>query len=210
LFKQSVYHLFCVYLSLSSLDHRNYFRLTPGLRKYACDLTLDPNTANTKLILSEGNKKATRVEDKQSYPDHPERFDHHEQVLCGESMTGRCYWEAEWSGMEVVISVTYKGINRKGGSDCWFGYNDKSWSLFYSKNRSNVCHNNVSNTISAPSSCSNRVGVYLDWSAGTLSFYSVSDTHTLTHLHTFNTTFTEPLYTGIGVYGSSVSLCLYN
>ncbi|XP_016112903.1 protein NLRC3-like [Sinocyclocheilus grahami] len=197
-------------LQILNLDHGNHFRLTPGLRKYACDLTLDPNTANTKLILSEGNKKATRVKDKQSYPDHPERFDSHEQVLCGESMTGRCYWEAEWSGMEVVISVTYKGINRKGESDCWFGYNDKSWSLFYSKNRTNVCHNNESDTISAPSSSSNRVGVYLDWPAGTLSFYSVSDTHTLTHLHTYNTTFTEPLYAGFGVYGSSVSLCLYN
>uniref|UniRef100_A0A671MIN5 Si:ch211-256e16.11 n=1 Tax=Sinocyclocheilus anshuiensis TaxID=1608454 RepID=A0A671MIN5_9TELE len=146
---------------------------------------------------------ATRVEDKQSYPDHPERFDHHEQVLCGESMTGRCYWEAEWSGMEVVISVTYKGMNRKGGSDCWFGYNDKSWSLFYSKNRSNVCHNNVSNTISDTSSC-----IYLDCLSGTLSFYSVSDTHTLTHIYTFNTTLTEPLYAGFGVYPeSSVSLC---
>ncbi|MGL5902995.1 MAG: SPRY domain-containing protein, partial [Cetobacterium sp.] len=48
---------------------------------------------------------------------------------------------------------------------------------------------------------SNRVGVYVDVSAGTLSFYSVSDT--LTHLHTFNTTFTEPLYAGFKVYPDS-------
>ncbi|XP_016316136.1 protein NLRC3-like [Sinocyclocheilus anshuiensis] len=158
-------------LQILKLDHGGDTRIKPGLRKYACDLTLDPNTANTKLILSEGNKKATRVEDKQSYPDHPERFDHHEQVLCGESMTGRCYWEAEWSGMEVVISVTYKGMNRKGGSDCWFGYNDKSWSLFCNSNGFAVWHNNVSNNITTNVPESKRVGVYLDWPAGTLSFY---------------------------------------
>ncbi|XP_016304301.1 protein NLRC3-like [Sinocyclocheilus anshuiensis] len=195
-------------LQILNLDHGGHFRIKPGLRKYACDLTLDPNTAHTQLILSEGNKKATRVEDKQSYPDHPERFDHHEQVLCGESMTGRCYWEAEWSGMEVVISVTYKGMNRKGGSDCWFGYNDKSWSLFYSKNNYTVWYNNNSTDVFGPSSHSNRVGIYLDCLSGTLSFYSVSDTHTLTHIYTFNTTLTEPLYAGFGVYPeSSVSLC---
>ncbi len=73
-----------------------------------------------------------------------------------------------------------------------------------------VWYNNSNKDVSGPSSRSNRVGVYLDVSAGTLSFYSISDTHTHTHthLHTFNTTFTEPLYAGFGVYPeSSVSLC---
>ncbi|ROL52308.1 NACHT, LRR and PYD domains-containing protein 12 [Anabarilius grahami] len=174
----------------------------------ACDLTLDPNTANTRLILSEKNRKITCVFQHQPYPDHPERFDEVPQVLCGESLTGRCYWEAEWSrGAE--ISVTYKGISRKGGSDCWFGYNDKSWSLECSNNSFSVRHNKNSTDIPVISSSSKRVGVYVDVSAGTLSFYSVSDTHTLTHLHTFNTTFTEPLYAGFRVYyyKSSVSLC---
>ncbi len=70
-----------------------------------------------------------------------------------------------------------------------------------------VWYNNKSIEVSGPSSRSNRVGVYVDESAGTLSFYSVSDTHTLTHLHTFNTTFTEPLYAGFGIYpDSSASL----
>ncbi len=49
--------------------------------------------------------------------------------------------------------------------------------------------------------CSDRVGVYLDWSAGTLSFYNISDTHTHTH------TFPEPLCAGFGVdCDSSVSV----
>ncbi len=171
----------------------------------ACDLTLDANTVNTHLILSEKNKRVTYMEEKQTYPDHPERFDGFEQVLCRESLTGRCYWEVKWRSW-VDVAVTYKGINRNSGSNCWFGYNDKSWTLYCINDRYTVCHNNKSTDISSPSS-SNRVGVYLDWPAGTVSFYSVTDTHTFTHLHTFDTTFTEPLYAGFGVYnGSSVSL----
>ncbi|KAL0201985.1 hypothetical protein M9458_000003, partial [Cirrhinus mrigala] len=80
----------------------------------ACDLTLDPNTANTRLILSDDNRKITCVEDHQPYPDHPERFDVLLQVLSAKSLTGRCYWEVEWSGYKADMSVSYKGINRKG------------------------------------------------------------------------------------------------
>ena len=61
----------------------------------ACELTLDPNTANRGLSLSEDNRKVTLVREQQSYPDHPERFDCWPQVLCRESLTGRCYWEVE-------------------------------------------------------------------------------------------------------------------
>uniref|UniRef100_A0A671MIA2 B30.2/SPRY domain-containing protein n=1 Tax=Sinocyclocheilus anshuiensis TaxID=1608454 RepID=A0A671MIA2_9TELE len=194
-----------LYLSLSSLDHGEPFRITPGLRKYACDLTLDPNTAHTQLILSEDNRRMAHVKEPQLYPDHPDRFELYEQVLCRESLTGRCYWEAERSGMAADVAVTYKGIKRKAGSNCWFGYSDKTWSLYCSANEFTVWHNNMSMNIPVRSS-SKRVGVYLDWSAGTLSLYSISDTHTLTHLHTFNTTFTEPLYAGFKVYDSELSL----
>ncbi|XP_059410998.1 NACHT, LRR and PYD domains-containing protein 12-like [Carassius carassius] len=192
-----------------NVDHGGEIRMRTGLRKWACDLTLDPNTAHTRLILSDENKKITLVKDLQLYPDHPERFDHVPQVLSVESLTGRCYWETEWSGDEAVISVSYKGINRKGESeDCWFGSNDKSWSLDCFDDEFSVCHNNKRTGISAVYPSIKRVGVYVDVSAGVLSFYSVSDTHTLTHLHTFNTTFTEPLYAGFRVYSySSVSLC---
>ncbi|XP_050963703.1 NLR family CARD domain-containing protein 3-like isoform X3 [Labeo rohita] len=190
-----------------NLEHGGHLRIIPGLRKYAFDLTLDPNTAHTRLIVFEGNKKTTCVKEHQAYPDHPERFERFEQVLCGESLTGRCYWEVEWSGWSHV-AVSYKGVNRKGGSDSRFGLNEKSWNLYCCDNIYSAWHNNNSTNILPPSSLSTRVGVYVDVSAGSLSFYSVSDTHTLTHLHTFNTTFTEPLYAGFGLYNnSSVSLC---
>ncbi|XP_048050991.1 NACHT, LRR and PYD domains-containing protein 3-like [Megalobrama amblycephala] len=193
-------------LQILNFDHGGHLRITPGLRKYACDLTLDPNTAHTRLVLSEDNRKVTRVLEHQLYPDHPERFENNEQVLCQESLTGRCYWEVEWSGWGHV-AVTYKGINRKGGSDSWFGYSKNSWSLFCTGTGFVVWDSNKSTNIPPLSFHSVRVGVYLDWLAGTLSFYSISDTHTLTHLHTFNTTFTEPLYAGFKVYDASVSLC---
>ncbi|XP_051730869.1 NACHT, LRR and PYD domains-containing protein 12-like isoform X46 [Ctenopharyngodon idella] len=196
-------------LQILNLEHGGEIRITAGPRKYASDLTLDPNTANTRLVLYEENRKVMRLKEHQLYPYHRERFDEQPQVLCGESLTGRCYWEAKWSGRDAEISVTYKGIHRKGGSDCWLGFNDKSWNLICSDVGFTVCHNKNITDIPVVRSSSNRVGVYVDVSAGTLSFYSVSDTHTLAHLHTFNTTFTEPLYAGFRLYDdcSLVSLC---
>ncbi|XP_048093130.1 stonustoxin subunit beta-like [Alosa alosa] len=182
----------------------------PLLSADVCDLTLDPNTASRKLSLSEENRKVTHVDKQQPYPEHPERFDstYYLQVLCREGLTGRCYWETEWSvGGGADISVAYKSIERKGVSDdVIMGRNVKSWSLYCSHHRYSACHNNKHTIIPAPSSGSRTVGVYLDWPSGTLSFYSIS-TDTLTHLHTFHSTFTEPLYPGFYVYpGSSVSL----
>ncbi|KAK6291573.1 hypothetical protein J4Q44_G00383390 [Coregonus suidteri] len=182
--------------------------MKPGLRKYVCDLTLDLNTVNRFLSLSDENRKVTWRREEQPYPDHPERFEVWRQVLCREGLTGRCYWEVEWSGRRADIGVTYKGISRRGGGgDCGIGYNDKSWSLICSGNSYSAWHNNKSTTIDVPSSSSHRVGVYLDWPAGTLSFYRVSS-DTLTHLNTFHSTFTEPLYPGFSVWydGASVSL----
>ncbi|XP_076841953.1 uncharacterized protein LOC143486058 isoform X2 [Brachyhypopomus gauderio] len=205
-------------LDTLSVEHAGMTRMKPGLRKYACELTLDTNTAYTQLSLSEGNRKVTRVKLQQSYPDHPDRFCQSPQVLsrecvcggseCGESVCGRCYWEAELSE-GAAIAVTYKEISRKGRSDdCWFGLNVKSWCLYCSNNNYSFSHNKKETDISAPSS-SNRIGVYVDWPIGTLSFYSVSsDTHKLTHLHTFHSTFTQPLYAGIGVWNYNSSVCV--
>ncbi|XP_031677041.1 NACHT, LRR and PYD domains-containing protein 3-like [Oncorhynchus kisutch] len=190
-----------------NVEHGGENRMKPGLRKYVCDLTLDLNTVNRRLSLSEENRKVTWRREEQPYPDHPERFEVWGQVLCREGLTGRCYWEVEWSG-GAGIGVTYKGISRRGeGDDCWLGYNDKSWSLSCSDNRYSARHNNNPTTIDVPPSSSHRVGVYLDWPAGTLSFYRASS-DTLTHLITFTSTFTEPLYPGFWVYdvGDSVSL----
>ncbi|XP_061587526.1 NACHT, LRR and PYD domains-containing protein 12-like isoform X2 [Cololabis saira] len=189
--------------------------LTPGLRKYSCQLTVDTNTVNNKIQLSDNNRKMTLVLHAQSYPDYPDRFDVKPQLLCREVLTGHCYWEVQWSG-EVSVSVSYRRISRKGNSnDCWFGGNDHSWSLdcFPGGRRYRVHHNNrkTSITFSSPSPDSDRVAVYVDVPAGTLSFYKV-DSDRLIHIHTFNTSFTEPLCAGFGLWPwsssvPSVSLC---
>ncbi|XP_051250214.1 NACHT, LRR and PYD domains-containing protein 3-like [Dicentrarchus labrax] len=188
--------------------------LRPGLRKYSCELTVDTNTVHRNIKLSDNNRKMIYVKEVQSYPDHPDRFDFWPQLLCRNGLTGRCYWEVEWRG-RVSISVGYRGISRRGDSgNCGFGRNDQSWSLeCFDDGGYSVCHNNrrTSSSSSSSSSSSGRVAVYVDCPAGTLSFYTVSS-DTLIHLHTFNTTFTEPLYPGFGFgfgfsSGSSVSLC---
>nr|XP_046228818.1 NLR family CARD domain-containing protein 3-like isoform X2 [Scatophagus argus] len=193
--------------------------LKPGLRKYACELTLDKNTAHRKLKLSENNRKVSVVGEKEEpYRDNTDRFDLCWQLLCRSSLTSRCYWEVELKG-KADIAVTYKGIRRKGDSaDCRFGRNNQSWSLECSESGYSVWHNNTKMHLTPSSSSSERVAVYVDCATGTLSFYRVSS-DTLIHLHTFNTTFTEPLHPGFGFgfgFGveslmlsldSSVSLC---
>ncbi|XP_043093138.1 NACHT, LRR and PYD domains-containing protein 3-like [Puntigrus tetrazona] len=195
-----------------NVDHGGESRITAGLKKYECFFTLDPNTAHTRLILSEENRKVAHVFEYQSYPDHPDRFDHWEQVLCGESVCGRCYWEIEWTG-HVYISVTYKNIRRKGqGREFWFGRNDQSWSLLCSPDRYLFSHNDINThpsgkpIINRRSGVYGKIGVYVDESTGTLSFFSISDK--VTHIHTVQTTFTQTLCPGFYLYfGSSVKLC---
>ncbi|XP_048103867.1 NACHT, LRR and PYD domains-containing protein 3-like isoform X2 [Alosa alosa] len=185
------------------VDHDAVCWLKSGLKKYACELTLDPDTAHHEISLSENQQKL--IVSEQNYPDHPDRFRSCEQVLSVEKLTGRCYWEAEWNGLSVYIGAAYRkqGIKER---DCRLGLNDTSWGLLcqdvattvrlgkqnYTASHDRKAFPKVSTTFYC-----NRVGVFLDRKAGTLSFYSVSS-DTLTHLHTFQHKFTEDLYAGFG------------
>ncbi len=124
-------------------------------------------------------------------------------------MSERCYWELEWRG-ELDIAVSYKSISRKGTDDeCRFGYNDQSWALYCHDTIYKFKHKKIWTDLSVKSTIS-RIGVFVDHGAGTLSFYRVSDTMSL--IHKIKTTFTQPLYPGIG-FGSgygSVKLLLMN
>ncbi|XP_049888370.1 tripartite motif-containing protein 16-like [Epinephelus moara] len=178
-----------------------------GFLKYSREITLDPNTAHTYLLLSEGNRKLTVMGKQQFCSSHPDRFTNIWQVLSRESLTGRCYWEVEWRGEGVYVAVTHKNIIRTGFfNESGFGYNDKSWALYCNKNNYNFWYNDIKTPVSGPQS--SRIGVYLDHSAGILSFYSVSETMTL--LHRVQTTFTQPLCVGLGLYlpvGSTAEFC---
>ncbi|XP_062393580.1 NACHT, LRR and PYD domains-containing protein 3-like [Sardina pilchardus] len=195
-------------LEILKTDHASVSVARSRLLKYACELTLDPNTAGRNLSLSEDNRKVASVDEEQPYRDHPERFDGH-QVLCREGLTGRCYWEVDWTDgiywhVTVYIAVAYKSIKRKG-KDAVMGENAKSWSVWRNCGSPtrvqeagyHAAHNNEHTFIPEPYG-PNTVGVYLDWPAGTLSFYRICS-DTLIHLHTFHSTFTEPLCPGFWV-----------
>ncbi|XP_051743040.1 NACHT, LRR and PYD domains-containing protein 3-like isoform X3 [Ctenopharyngodon idella] len=206
-------------LEILSVDHGGEFRITAGLHKYSRQFTLDLNTVNKYLHLSEGNTVITHTNTPQSYPDHPDRFDV-PQVLCRESVCDRrSYWEIEWRGYGVFISVSYKSISRKGeGHECEFGRNDQSWNLRCSPVLGySFRHNNIKTVLPVKPIISRagvndeddhyRTGVYVDHSAGTLSFYSISG-DTMSLIHTVQTTFTQPLHPGFGVWSGSVKLLM--
>uniref|UniRef100_W5KYK3 Uncharacterized protein n=1 Tax=Astyanax mexicanus TaxID=7994 RepID=W5KYK3_ASTMX len=192
---------------LEKLDHGGEFRIKPGLRKYSCGLTLDVNTADSCLSLSEGNRKASWEGLQQENPHNPERSDWLAQVLCVESLRDRSYWEVECGG-KATVAVTYRGVARKTETDEMFGPNTTSWSLTCAGDHYALQHSDLTTKVPASDPQCRRVGVYLDQPAGTLTFYSVaSTTDTPNLIHTFHCSFTEPLYAGFGVNGgSSVTL----
>lgn len=178
------------------------------VKNYASYLTFDPNTANSELRLSDCNRKATRVWSDLRPSGHLDRFQHCPQVLCREGLLDSMYWEVMWS-RGADIGVTYNNISRGGDpASCLLGHNERSWSLECSEGSYTPCHDNKRFRASSPQPFTRRVGVYLDWSGGSLSFYCVSQ-DSMVHLHTFTSTFTEPLYPGFWVwaYDGSVSLC---
>uniref|UniRef100_A0A674NHW9 B30.2/SPRY domain-containing protein n=1 Tax=Takifugu rubripes TaxID=31033 RepID=A0A674NHW9_TAKRU len=200
-------------LEVLRLDHCGKERLKSGLKKYHCELSVDTNTVHRSIQVSNNRVMRAVVED-QPYPDHPERFQDWPQLLCSNSLTGRCYWEVEWTGW-VWISVAYKNIRRHGSSpQSRFGENQQSWSLECSDRGYSFLHDDISVDLPTFSSTGpRRVAVYVNYPAGTVTFYRIT-TDTLVHLYTFKTTFTEPLFPGFGFSsltgfspGSSVHLC---
>ncbi|XP_030636241.1 NACHT, LRR and PYD domains-containing protein 12-like [Chanos chanos] len=186
-----------------NLERGGHFRIKPGIQKYVCELTLDPNTAHRRLALSEDNKTVRWVENAlEPRPDHPERFTRFEQVLCKEALTGRCYWEVEWDG-EVVVGLTY----RDGCFDAFAGHSERSWSFHCSPSRYGVWHDDVK--ILTPAFRFFKMGVFLNEPLGALTFYKICPvTNARIHLHTFHAAFAAPLYPVFWVnWYSSLSLC---
>ncbi|KAJ0037171.1 hypothetical protein NL108_018733 [Boleophthalmus pectinirostris] len=163
---------------------------------------------------------ARHVEKEESYYEHRGRFDSCPQVLCSSGLTGSCYWEVVWNGRLVYIAASYKYISRKEDQgECLFGETESSWNMRISNGRYSFRHNGLKSEAeflcchSSPKSSnqkaeySGRVGVFLDHEGGFLSFYEIFPNGDMFHLHTFNSTFTEPLFPGFGLWsGSSVSL----
>lgn len=169
---------------------------------YSCETTLDPNTANSRLLVSEGERKATVTREKQAYPKHPDRFTDMFQVLSRESLSRRHYWEVDRSRSEVSVAVAFRNISRTG-YESGFGNDDRSWAVECFNSSFQFRHNSSSTSVPGPQS--SLIGVYLDHSAGTLCFYSVCENMTL--LHRVQTTFSEPLHQGLGVFATDSLYC---
>ncbi|XP_067378778.1 E3 ubiquitin-protein ligase TRIM47-like [Channa argus] len=160
--------------------------------RYCCPLTLDLTSNYPYLHLIKEN---LRVRPSPSpYSAQPDRFARFPQVLCSEGLSGRCYWEVEWYARCLSAAVAYKDIKRTS-DDSRFGNNDKSWTLECTPNGYSFRHNNVETAVLG--STSYKIGVYLDYKAGILCFYHVADPMVL--LHKVQTTFTQPLYPGLGL-----------
>lgn len=125
---------------------------------------------------------------------HPERFLHRRQVLCREGLQAeRCYYEVEVKGDKAEIALAYRGMDRKSRSSLSaFGGNAYSWSLDRSRNYS-VSHRGESVQLTTPPS-QHRIGIYLEFKKGALSFYEVSGG--MKFLYKVEAKFTEALYPG--------------
>nr|XP_024656229.1 NLR family CARD domain-containing protein 3-like isoform X3 [Maylandia zebra] len=189
-------------LSKLSVEHGGSHRMKPSFKKYACELTLDSNTAHTNLLFSDGNRKVTWME-----VDHPHPDPKKQQVLCEQSLNGRCYWEVEVFGFLCVgITIRRRGTEGKK-NEFKMGYDDKSWCLVFSDDGFYILHRNKKVDVPSAGWRSSRVGVYVDCSAGTLSFYRVSNDSCIL-LHSYKTAFNEPLYPAVELHSqSSASFC---
>ncbi|CAL9700890.1 unnamed protein product [Knipowitschia caucasica] len=191
----------------------------------SCEFSLDPNSAHRILKLSEDKRTVTRGTEEQQCPGHQDRFTDQPQVLSSTGLRGRCYWEVDWTrrrrwGGVIEIAVSHRGIRRRGTRESGFGTNDQSWSLTVCRGYYCLYHNNRQTAFSYFSSLSSspycpsfypssgRVSVFLDSEAGSLSFYEVVSDGELFHLHTFTSSFSEPVFPGFGLEseGSSVSV----
>uniref|UniRef100_A0A674JPG0 Tripartite motif containing 58 n=1 Tax=Terrapene triunguis TaxID=2587831 RepID=A0A674JPG0_9SAUR len=153
------------------------------------DVTLDPDTANPWLILSEDRKRVRHGDTQQNLPNNPERFDTYPIVLGTEGFAGgRRYWEVEVGDKtEWDLGVCRESLSRKSwvtftpGNGYWvLRLEDEEYKAFTSPL-----------TLLPVSVRPSRVGIFLDYEAGEVSFYNVTDR---SHLFTFTDTFSGTLH----------------
>ncbi|XP_073480056.1 LOW QUALITY PROTEIN: uncharacterized protein [Aquarana catesbeiana] len=174
----------------------------------AADILLDVNTAYNDLQISDDRKTVPKSDIEQNYPETPERFQDCSQVLSSQSFSsGRHYWDVDVGGSdEWTVGMCYPSIERGGGEESGIGWNKKSWGLGWDDDDDeySVAHDSKWSLLPTNLS-SNRVRIYLDYEAGRISFYDLCDP--IRHLHTFTTTFTEPLHAGIYVLLGCIKIC---
>ncbi|MBN3320041.1 A33 protein, partial [Atractosteus spatula] len=154
------------------------------------DVTLDPNTADPRLILSEDGKQVRLGDTPQDLPDNPERFDRCVSVLGKDGITsGRHYWEVEvGEKTNWTLGVARESINRKGVITLrpQYGY----WAVWL-RNGNEYWARAEPPVLLPLSQKPQKVGVYVDYEGGQVSFYNVDNR---SHIYTFTASFTEKLF----------------
>ncbi|XP_061606416.1 tripartite motif-containing protein 16-like isoform X1 [Phyllopteryx taeniolatus] len=177
------------------------------LLKYVKNLTFDSDTVHNFLRLTEDNTKVTNTSPWQhSYADHPDRFEHWRQAMTSQSVyEGRRYAEAELSGEGAHVGVTYKSLERKGQETggC-ITANDFSWCVGRNGRGLSAWHAGVETPVEAQDVT--RIGVYVDFYAGHVSFYHANGPMRL--LHKYNANFIEPLYLVVWLSKKENVVCL--
>ncbi|KAG8453086.1 hypothetical protein GDO86_004774 [Hymenochirus boettgeri] len=167
----------------------------------ATGLVMDRDTAGNNFIVSEDNKTASYSHNDLHHPHNPKRFQIPQALSVVSFPTGRHYWEVEGSESgSWMVGMAYTNIKR-AGKQSQIGDNDKSWGLYRYYNNYSVIHDGKGATLNL---CppGGKIRISLDYEAGHLSFYQLSDP--IRHLHTFTATFTEPLHAAFWVFGDNV------
>ncbi|KAM5192006.1 E3 ubiquitin/ISG15 ligase TRIM25-like [Mantella aurantiaca] len=168
------------------------------------DIFLDVSTSGNNLHISENRKTAT-LSSHQNHSETLGRFQCNQVISCQRFFSGRHYYEVFIGAAgRCRVGMCYPSIARRGDQSK-IGWNKKSWGLEkWGGNHYSVVHDKQK--IPLPYNISsNRVRIDLDYEAGRISFYDLCDPIRL--LHTFTTTFTEPLHAGIWVVGGCVKIC---
>ncbi|XP_077327277.1 E3 ubiquitin/ISG15 ligase TRIM25-like [Lithobates pipiens] len=197
-------------LDVAGVLHKGLSRIIMEVNVYfylqgAADILLDVNTADNYLQISDDRKTVSMGAVYQTYPDTPERFLYCSQVMSSQSFSsGRHYWEMDVGrSHQWRVGMCYPSIERDGCASI-IGDNNESWGLDREDDEYMATHNN--DWIPLPTNpCSNRVRIYLDYEAGRISFYDLCDP--IRHLHTFTTTFTEPLHAVLFVRDGCIKIC---
>ncbi|XP_018094113.1 E3 ubiquitin/ISG15 ligase TRIM25 isoform X2 [Xenopus laevis] len=171
--------------------------------KYAVKLTVDPNTAHKRVLLSERHTKLMISDKVQDYQDNPERFTHCSQVLCSQGFSqGIHYWEVDIQGGHFSgFGIAYRSIPRKG-VESRLGRNSVSWCLEYFNGKLQAWHNEKETSLTSPNT--NRIGVLLNYDEGFLSFFSVSKK--FSQIYRFRARFTEAVYPAFWVFSANAVL----
>ncbi|KAM7145497.1 E3 ubiquitin-protein ligase TRIM39-like isoform 3-T3 [Macrochelys suwanniensis] len=219
-----------------STDLKNEYKISldmrEALKRFGVDVTLDPDTANPRLILSDDRKHVRLGSTRQDLPNNPKRFDK-PIVLGAEGFTGgRHYWEVEVGEKpDWDLGVCSESVSRKGAVG--LSPDDGYWGMWlwdggyrivtgYKRDITLTTKqgywavtlrngNEYSVSTSPPAALPvsvrpSRVGIFLDYEAGKVKFYNVTEgSHLFTFTDTFSGTLHPYFYTGRNPWGKNAA-----